>query len=98
MTDAALPARSSLPRLRLLDRYMLKLLAEPSATCLGVTLIAMLLERVLRLINEMAATGAHFSFMFGLVTNLVPYYLGLALPASFFISLFIVVSRLDNGS
>jgi lipopolysaccharide export system permease protein len=98
VTDAALPGRSFFPRLRLLDRYMLKLLSEPAATCLGVTLIAMLLERVLRLINEMAATGAHFSFMFGLVTNLVPYYLGLALPASFFISLFIVVSRLDNGS
>lgn len=85
-------------RLRILDLYLLKLLGEPAATCLGITLIAMLLERVLRLINEMAATGAHFSFMFGLVTNLVPYYLGLALPASFFISLFIVVSRLDNGS
>jgi lipopolysaccharide export system permease protein len=98
VTDAARPARSFLPRLQLLDGYMLKLLAEPSSTCLGVTLIAMLLERVLRLINEMAATGAHFSFMFGLVTNLVPYYLGLALPASYFISLFIVVSRLDNGS
>lgn len=85
-------------RLQLLDRYLLRMLAEPAATCLGITLIAMLLERVLRLINEMAATGAHFSFMFGLVTNLVPYYLGLALPASFFISLFIVVSRLDSGS
>lgn len=98
VSDASLPSRSFFPRLQLLDRYMLKLLSEPAATCLGVTLIAMLLERVLRLINEMAATGAHFSFMFGLVTNLVPYYLGLALPASFFISLFIVVSRLDNGS
>jgi lipopolysaccharide export system permease protein len=92
------PSHSNPFRLRMLDRYVLRMLAEPSATCLGITLIAMLLERVLRLINEMAATGAHFSFMFGLVTNLVPYYLGLALPASFFISLFIVVSRLDNGS
>ncbi|MBV9748137.1 MAG: LptF/LptG family permease, partial [Acetobacteraceae bacterium] len=82
----------------LLDSYVLGLLLRPSAVCMGVTLVAMLLERVLRLINEMAASGAHLGYLYGLIFNLIPYYLGLALPASFFVSLFMVISRLDDGN
>jgi lipopolysaccharide export system permease protein len=33
-----------------------------------------------------------------LTTNLVPHYLGLALPVAFFLALFIVITKLDDGS
>ena len=89
-----------LPRFRIaiLDRYVLELLSRPAVVCLVVTLIAMLLERVLRLITEMASVGAHLSFLPQIVVTLVPYYLGQALPASFFVALFMVISRLDDGN
>ena len=74
------------------------LISRPAVVCLVVTLIAMLLERVLRLITEMAAVGAHLSFLPQIVVTLVPYYLGQALPASFFVALFMVISRLDDGN
>lgn len=82
----------------LLDGYILKMLAAPAAAVLGVTLVAFLLEQTLRLINQLSSHGARLSYLFGLVTNLVPYQLGLALPASFFVAMFIVVARLDEES
>ncbi len=92
--------RLKLPRFRvaILDRYVLELISRPAVVCLIVTLIAMLLERVLRLITEMASVGAHLSFLPQIVVTLVPHYLGQALPASFFVALFMVISRLDDGN
>jgi lipopolysaccharide export system permease protein len=81
-----------------IDFYLIKLLVRPALACLGITFVAMLLEGALRLINELSARGAHLSFLFGLITSLVPYYLGLALSVSFLISIIMVVSRLDDGS
>ncbi|HZL00652.1 MAG TPA: LptF/LptG family permease [Caulobacteraceae bacterium] len=80
------------------DRYLLRSLALPAAAVLGVTLVAFLLEQTLRLIDELASRGAHLGFLFGLIGNLIPYQLGLALPAAFFVSMFIVIARLDEES
>ncbi len=82
----------------ILDGYMLRMLAMPALGVLGVTLVAFLLEQTLRLINEMASNGARLGYLFGLISNLVPYQLGLALPASFFVAMFIVIARLDEES
>ncbi len=82
----------------ILDGYLLRMLALPAAGVLGVTLVAFLLEQTLRLINEMASNGARLGYLFGLISNLVPYQLGLALPASFFVAMFIVIARLDEES
>ena len=82
----------------LLDGYILKMLAAPAVAVLGVTLVAFLLEQTLRLIDQLSANGARLSYLVGLITNLVPYQLGLALPASFFVAMFIVIARLDEES
>ena len=82
----------------LLDAYILKMLAAPAAAVLGVTLVAFLLEQTLRLIDQLSSNGARLGYLFGLITNLVPYQLGLALPASFFVAMFIVIARLDEES
>ena len=85
-------------RQAMLDRYLLDSMARPIAICLTITLVALLLERILRIINDLAENGAHFGFVVQLTLNLVPHYLSLALPASFFISIFIVVARLSDGN
>jgi len=82
----------------ILDGYLLRMLAMPAFGVLGVTLVAFLLDQTLHLINQLEANGAHMGYLFGLVTNLVPYQLGLALPASFCVAMFIVIARLGDDS
>ena len=97
LAAAPAPYRTSW-RPSLLDIYLLRMLWRPALGVLGVTLVAFLLEQTLRLINELSANGAHLSFLFGLITNLVPYHLGLAMPAAFFVAMFMVIARLDEDS
>lgn len=80
----------------MMDRYLLQLMGPPMAAALGVVLIALLLERILRLFNLLAASSARFGLILDLIGNLVPHYLGIALPAAFFISVFLVVARLGD--
>jgi len=82
----------------ILDGYLLRMLAMPALGVLGVTLVAFLLDQTLRLISQLEANGARMGYLFGLVTNLVPYQLGLALPASFCVAMFIVIARLGDDS
>ncbi|HKR89684.1 MAG TPA: LptF/LptG family permease [Phenylobacterium sp.] len=82
----------------LLDRYILRLTLAPLGGALGVTLVALLLERVLRLLDLLSESSGRLGFVAQLAANLVPHYLGLTLPAGFFIALFIVVTRLNEGS
>jgi lipopolysaccharide export system permease protein len=80
------------------DGYLLRQLALPALAVLGVTLVAFLLDQTLRLINQLESNGGRLGYLFGLVSNMVPYQLGLALPASFFVAMFIVIARLDEES
>ena len=101
MTSLALGAPGAYKswwRPSILDGYLLRMLAAPAGAVLGVTLVAFLLDQTLHLIDQLAANGAQLGYLFGLVTNLVPYELGLAMPASFFVSMFIVIARLDEES
>lgn len=84
--------------LPMMDRYLLQLMGPPMAGALGVVLIALLLERILRLFTLLAASSARFELILDLVGNLVPHYLGLALPAAFFISVFLVIARLGDNN
>lgn len=83
---------------RLVDRYLLRLLFWPLVGCLGVTVVALLLERVLRLLDALSQSSARFGYVAQLAANLVPHYLGLALPVAFFVALFIVITKLSDGS
>jgi lipopolysaccharide export system permease protein len=85
-------------RMSHLDRYVLELMTRPVAACIIVTLIAQLLDRVLRIVNQLAENGAHLGFVVQLTINIVPYYLSLSLPASFFIGIFLVVARLGDDN
>ncbi|KRA59681.1 permease [Caulobacter sp. Root655] len=93
-----MPVPHGTSRLRLIDRYLLRLLFWPIIGCLGVTVIALLLERVLRLLDVLSQSSARFGYVTSLAANLVPHYLGLALPVAFFVALFIVITKLSDGS
>jgi lipopolysaccharide export system permease protein len=81
-----------------LDRYVVELMARPVMACIIVTLVAQLLDRVLKIINTLVESGAHLGFVVQLTINIVPYYLGLSLPASFFVGIFLVVARMGDDN
>jgi len=85
-------------RFLLIDRYVLRLIAGPMIGCLAVTLVALLLERALRLLDLLSQSAERFGYVVQLTGQLVPHYLGLALPVAFFVALFIVITRLSDGS
>ena len=82
----------------LIDRYLLRLALWPMVGAMGVTLVALLLERILRLLDMLAASNDRFGFVAQLAVNLVPHYVGLTLPAAFFLALMVVVNRMNQAS
>lgn len=85
-----------LPPLLMVDRYLLRLMATPMAAALAVTLSALLLERVLRLFELLTGKGAPLGLVVSMAFNLVPHYLGLALPAAFAVGVIGVMSSLGS--
>jgi lipopolysaccharide export system permease protein len=83
-------------RPRLIDLYLVRGLIVPFLLVAAGATVAMMLERALRLIQEMAASGAHVSFFFPMLGQLLPYYLNLALPAAFMAALVLLIARLDE--
>ncbi len=81
-----------------LDRYNLRLLAGPLAVSLATLLVAQLLERLLRLFDLVVSAGAPPSSVVLMAANLVPHYLGLALPMAFTAALFMVAARLGDDN
>ena len=84
--------------MRLIDRYILVQSARPLGISLAVVLLALILERILRLFDLLAHQGKQFDRIMTMAVNLVPHYLGLALPAAFFISIFLVSARFSEDS
>jgi lipopolysaccharide export system permease protein len=78
-----------------IDRYLLWRMLPRMGVALLITLLALLMERVLRLIDLVATQGAPLDLVVSMALNLVPHYLGLALPATFCIA---VLSALANLS
>lgn len=81
-----------------LDFYAWRSLAGPLALCLGVLLLAQLLERLLRLFDMAAASGAAISVVLKMAASLVPHYLGLAVPTAFFAAIFVAVARIGDDN
>ncbi|WP_193227670.1 LptF/LptG family permease [Aureimonas psammosilenae] len=83
----------------IIDRYLLGLALKPLLIGVGVLLIALLLGRVLRLVNILADAGStEFGLLATLVASLVPHYLGLAITAALVAAVFVAMIRLGDGS
>lgn len=81
-----------------LDRYVLAEALKPMLLGLAVVLAALLLERLLRLLDLLANKGGPLTLVLRMIANLVPHYMGMALPAAFFLAVFAVMSRLAAQS
>lgn len=83
-------------RLLQIDRYVIGALAARFVPLFGCIFAILLLERSLRLVHEFSARGMDPLRLPGLVAALVPYYVNLAIPAAFAVTLILVLDRLVN--
>jgi lipopolysaccharide export system permease protein len=84
--------------MKTIDRYVLTKTLGPLFACIAIALIAMLLERMLRLLDFMLDKGGPFYLVLKMLANLIPHYLGLAIPAAFFVGMLLAVMRLSGDS
>ena len=86
------------PKLRILWLYVLRQVGAPFGLAATILLLALALERMLRLIDMVAADGAPIGKAFVLLAYLMPHYLQLAIPASFFLAALLAFRRLQERS
>jgi len=86
------PVRSSL----ILNKQILRDLFWPLTGSISIALIALLLERLLRLMDMVISKAGPFYVVAQMLGNLIPHYLGIAIPAAFFISLMFVSMKLTH--
>jgi len=89
--------RRTLPFTRA-DRYLFALMLPRMAVALAVTLAALIVERVLRLFDFVIGEGAELGPVVAMALNLVPHYLGLALPAAFCIGILAALAVLTESN
>lgn len=81
----------------LLNLYLLRGLVSPFVFAFVLIAAAMMLERGLRVAQEMAASGAHLGLFAPVMAQLLPYYIGLALPVSFMVALVVMLADRDEA-
>lgn len=77
-----------------LARYYLRRVVPPFLIALAVVLLALSLERLLRIVEDITDSGAPVGRAFELLGFLVPHYLELAIPAALFLAVMIATRRL----
>jgi lipopolysaccharide export system permease protein len=80
------------------NRYIFRQTLDRLVLATGVALVALLLERMLRIMDLTVGSEGSLAVMFGMLLNLVPHYLGLALPAAFYIGIWLAFARLNDDS
>ncbi|MGH6931043.1 MAG: LPS export ABC transporter permease LptF [Dongiaceae bacterium] len=84
--------------MKTIDRYILTKSLWPLFTCIAIALIALLLERMVRLLDLVVHKGGPFLLILKMLANLIPHYLGIAIPAAFFIGVLLAIMRLCGDS
>ncbi len=78
------------------SRYLLAQVARPMLTTILVALIALLAERTLRVIDLVVGWRGSLFVVFEMLGYLIPHYMGLALPVSFFLGILLTFNRLGR--
>jgi lipopolysaccharide export system permease protein len=84
--------------MKTLDRYVLAKTLWPLVATAGVALLALLLERSVRLMDLLVNKGGPLYLMLRMLANLIPHYLGMAMPAAFFIGVLLAAMRMTSDS
>lgn len=81
-----------------IDRYILERTLTPLVATVSIALIALLLERMVRLMELLVNQGGPLFLVLKMISNLIPHYLGIALPAALFVGIMLATTRLSVDS
>lgn len=79
----------------LIDRYILRGVIRPLFLALGVAAMLLMLEQMLRLFDFILVEEGPVSVVWQMLANLVPHYLGLALPLGTFLGIMLAFRNLS---
>ena len=95
ITESNPPSREKAV-MRRLDLYLLKQCVQVVAGLASLALGVLLLERLLRIFELVANTSDTLGAAARMLLNLLPYYLGLAIPVALFLGVLITVDRVSR--
>jgi len=81
-----------------LDLYIVKKTSLPLAAAVSIALLAMLLDKLVHVLDLVVNKGGPFVLLLEMMANLIPPYLGLALPAALFTGVLLAALRLSGDS
>ncbi len=79
-------------------RYVLQQTMKPLVGAMSIGLLVLLAERMVRLLDVTLGKKNSFNLVFEMLAYLVPHYLGLAIPAAFFLGLLFGFNKLSKDS
>ncbi len=82
----------------LLDRYLARLIAVPLFSTLVIAAMLLVLDRMLRLFDFVAAEGGPVGVVWRMLGNLLPEYLSLGIPIGLMIGILLAFRRLATTS
>ena len=82
----------------MLDKYLLKQILPTMAVTLMIAAVILLLERMLRLLDIAVGNGVSTLVVFQMMFNLIPHYIGLALPVALFLGVLLAFRKLSHQS
>ena len=80
------------------DRYLAKLIAVPLFSTLVIAAMLLVLEKMLRLFDFVAAEGGPVSVVWRMLANLIPEYLSLGIPIGLLLGILLAFRRLALSS
>ncbi len=84
--------------MRTLDRYIIAKTLWPLVATIGIAMLALLLERTVRLLDLVVTEGGPLYLVLRMLANLIPHYLGIALPAAFFVGILLTAMQLSGDN
>ena len=80
------------------DRYIARLVAIPLLSTLALAAMLLLLEKMLRLFDFVAAEGGPVNVVWRMLANLIPEYLSLGIPIGLMLGILLAFRRLAMSS
>jgi lipopolysaccharide export system permease protein len=80
-----------------ISSYILRQTLGPLFAAIGIALMVLLTERMLRLLDMVLDTGSGLTLLLQMLAFLVPHYMALALPLAFFLGVLLAFSRLYHN-
>lgn len=85
-----------MPLFATIDRYLLGVVLRPMLAAILITLLALLAERALRVIDLVLGWRGSLTIVFEMLSYLIPHYMVVALPAALFLGIMLGIARLSK--